>query len=196
MASTPNVCRIASADRAPLRIGLLLDSSDEISAFAARIIEDIEASNFSRIELLVVKQANAGRQAPGTRPDSPSRIRSCHARAGCLLLFCSASLTGDWQIHPANPISTDIRRNRGCQPSLSQSQPPDQAQADTVTGPLSNKIMELSRERHSERHVKTIDPEHSKGFSEVHYNCAGKAELSDGRSPAPLRRVLAPDGES
>jgi hypothetical protein len=50
-------------------MGFLLDSSDESSAFTARIIEDIKASNFARIELLVVKQANAERLGPGSRPD-------------------------------------------------------------------------------------------------------------------------------
>jgi hypothetical protein len=121
MVSAPNSYRISSADRAPLRIDLLQDSSDEISTFTARIIEDIKASNFARIELLVVKQANAERQAPGTRPDSRSlrllrRIsdpKLTSARAGCLLLFYSASLTGDWHFHPGSPISTDICRDRG-----------------------------------------------------------------------------------
>jgi hypothetical protein len=36
-----------------------------------------------------------------------------HPRAGSLLLFYSKSLTGPWLFHPDNPISTDIRRNRG-----------------------------------------------------------------------------------
>src|SRR5262249_30601740 len=35
------------------------------------------------------------------------------SRAGCLFLFYSESLTGEWKFHPSNPTSTDIRNNRG-----------------------------------------------------------------------------------
>jgi hypothetical protein len=123
------------------------------------------------------------------------------ARAGCLLLFYSASLTGDWHFHPANPISTDIRRNRGAGRvfrSHNRLIRPSQSCAPSYGYSVAlNEIMALSRERYSERHLKTIGPEHWKGLSGIHtYNCAGKVELIDGRSPAPLRRVLAPDGES
>jgi hypothetical protein len=204
MVSTPNsYYRISSADRVPLRIDLLLDSSDEISAFAARIIEDIKASNFARIELLVVKQANAGRQAPATRPDSRSlrllrrisdpKLTSARWSSFALLFgiahrkLANSSRRSNFHRHLQKPR---------CRPSLSQSKPPDQARADSVTASLSNKIMELSRERYSERHMKTIGPEHWKGLSDIHYNRAGKVELIDGRSPAPLRRVLAAGGES
>jgi hypothetical protein len=64
-----NYFRISSVDRPPLRIGLLLDSHDEIPAFFARIIEDIKASNFAGIELLVVRKT-AGNSAPGRPPNS------------------------------------------------------------------------------------------------------------------------------
>src|SRR2546427_8031207 len=57
MVSTPaSYYRISSAVRPPLRVGLLLDSRDETSAFFARNIEEIKASNFTKIELLVVKR--------------------------------------------------------------------------------------------------------------------------------------------
>ena len=75
MASTPSsYYRISSADRGPLRIGLLLDSRDEISAFFARIIEDIKASNFAGIELLVVRKTTAGRARLG-KPASSRALR-------------------------------------------------------------------------------------------------------------------------
>src|SRR5579863_2278816 len=54
-----NYYRISSAGRAPLRTGLLLDSVYEIPAFTATIIEDIKASNFAGIELLIVRKAKA-----------------------------------------------------------------------------------------------------------------------------------------
>src|SRR5258707_553227 len=70
MGRTPNsYYRISFAGRPPLRIGLLLDSRDEISDFFAGIIEDIKASNFAGIELLVIRKT-AGRLAPGKPPNS------------------------------------------------------------------------------------------------------------------------------
>ena len=119
------------------------------------------------------------------------------ARAGCLLLFYSASLTGDWHFHPANPISTDIRRNRGAGRVFrihNRMIRPSQSCAPSYGYSVAlNEITELSRQRYSERHVKTIAPEHWEGLSGVHtYNWAGHLELIDGRTPAPLNRVLLP----
>jgi hypothetical protein len=45
---------------APLRIGLLLDSREKIPALFAAIVQDIQASNFASIELLVVRKAARG----------------------------------------------------------------------------------------------------------------------------------------
>jgi hypothetical protein len=123
------------------------------------------------------------------------------ARAGALLLLYSASLTGDWHFHPANPISTDIRRNRGAGRvfrSHNRMIRPSQSCAPSYGYSVAfNEILELSRERYSERQVKTIGPEHWEGLSGIHtYNCAGNVELIDGRSPAPLKRVLASGREA
>src|SRR5690348_17615434 len=68
--------RISSADRPPLRIGLLLDSRDEISAFFAKIVEDIKSSNFARIELLIVSK---------TPVDNPTTRKVPHSRAARFL---------------------------------------------------------------------------------------------------------------
>ncbi len=118
-----------------------------------------------------------------------------HPGAGCLILFYSESLTGDWHFHPANPISTDIRRNRGAgrvfrdQDRLIR---PSQSCAPTYGYSVDfNEITELSRERYSERPLKTITPGHWAGLSGIHtYNQAGKIEFIDGRTPVPLKRVL------
>jgi len=59
--------RNSSATRPPLRIGLLLDSQEKISASFARIIADIKASNFTEIELLVVRTTTP---APDHPPNS------------------------------------------------------------------------------------------------------------------------------
>jgi hypothetical protein len=117
--------------------------------------------------------------------------------AGCLVLFYSESLTGDWHFHPANPISTDIRQmrcagrvfrtdNRLIRPS--QSGAPDYGYSITF-----NEITALSKHHYSEQPVKTITPEHWPGLAGIHtYNGAGSIELIDGRSPVPLKRVHAP----
>ncbi len=118
--------------------------------------------------------------------------------AGSLLLFYSASLTGDWNFHPANPISTDIRNNRGAGCILRSNNRlirPSQSGAPTYGYSIAfHEITELSRKRYSERLLKTITPEHWKGISGIHtYNSAGNLELIDGRSPVPLKRVQPSD---
>src|SRR3989442_10855669 len=50
--------RLSPAVRPPLRIGLLLDTA-KVSAFCARVIEDIQCSNFARIELVAFRKSPA-----------------------------------------------------------------------------------------------------------------------------------------
>ncbi|MGA2003986.1 MAG: hypothetical protein ABSG70_11420, partial [Terriglobales bacterium] len=64
--------RFSAADRPPLRIGLLLDDS-KLSRFSARIIEDIQASNFARIELLVFKKKTT--PSPAANQPKPGGLR-------------------------------------------------------------------------------------------------------------------------
>jgi hypothetical protein len=120
------------------------------------------------------------------------------ARSGCLLLFYAASLTGEWHFHPENPISTDIRTNRGAGRvfySRDRLIRPSQSCAPSYGYSVGfNEITELSRQRYSERPLKTIAPEHWEGLSGIHtYNSAGHVELIDGRTRAPLNRVQLPD---
>ena len=65
-----NYFRVSSADRNPLRVGLLLDSQHAVPAFAATAIEDIQASNFAEIQLLVTRKNSAGTPAPNQPPNS------------------------------------------------------------------------------------------------------------------------------
>ena len=114
--------------------------------------------------------------------------------AGCLLLFYSTSLTGTWHFHPANPISTDIQRNRGAGRVFRSGDRlirPSQSCAPTYGYSFAfNEITELSKQRYSERPLKTISPEHWQGVAGVHtYNRLGNVELIDGRTPVPLKRV-------
>ena len=116
------------------------------------------------------------------------------SRAGCLLLFYSTSLTGEWHFHPANPISTDIRRNRGAGRVFWNHDRlirPSQSCAPSYGYSVAfNEITELSTQRYSERHLTTITPEHWKGFLGIHtYNSAGTIELIDGRVRAKRKLV-------
>jgi hypothetical protein len=115
-------------------------------------------------------------------------------RAGSLLLFCSASLTGEWRFHPANPISTDIRRNRGagrvfqngdCLIRPSQSCAPSYGYSIAF-----NEITELTPQRYAERTLRTITPEHWDRLSGIHtFNQSGNVEWIDGSTPTPARKV-------
>jgi hypothetical protein len=120
------------------------------------------------------------------------------SRAGCLLLFYSTSLTGEWHFHPANPVSTDIRTNRGAGRVFSSSNRlirPSQACAPSYGYSLTfNEIVGLSPQHYSERPLKTITPDHWPGLSGVHtYNAVGNVELIDGCSFVPRKRVQLPD---
>ena len=55
--------RTSSSGRPPLRIGLLLDSEETIPAFVAAIIQEINSTNFARVELVVA----AGVMSDGTK---------------------------------------------------------------------------------------------------------------------------------
>lgn len=117
------------------------------------------------------------------------------ARAGSLLLFSSGFLTGDWHFHPANPISTDIRRNRGAgRVFLSRGRliRPSQSCAPSYGYSFTfNEITELSAQRYSERPLRTITPGSCAGLTGIHtYNCDGKVEVIDGSTRLPLKRVI------
>jgi hypothetical protein len=120
-----------------------------------------------------------------------------HPRAGSLLLFYANLLTGPWRFHPANPISTDIRRNRGGGRIIQTGDRlirPSQCCAPTYGYSLGfNEVTELSPKGYAERPLATITPEHWKNFSGVHtYNRAGRIEWIDGCRTMPLKRVANP----
>jgi hypothetical protein len=116
------------------------------------------------------------------------------SRAGCLFLFYSESLTGEWKLHPSNPISTDIRNNRGAgKVFLSGGRliRPSQSCCPIYGYSFSfNEIAELSREHYSEQPLRTITPWN--GLCAVHtYNRTGNVELIDGAAMMPLKKLLS-----
>jgi hypothetical protein len=117
-------------------------------------------------------------------------------RTTTLFLFYAESLAGEWHLHPANPISTDVRNNRGAGRVFqaggrwirpSQSASPIYGYSFTL-----NEITEISRDRYVERPMHTVTPEFWQGLRGVHtYNCVGNIELIDG-----LRMIKASTASS
>jgi len=103
-------------------------------------------------------------------------------------------LTGDWKFHPANPISTDIRKNRGAGNVFLANRRlirPSQSCSPIYGYSFSfNEITELSKEHYAEQQLRTIIPWN--GFCAVHtYNRAGNVELIDRAVMMPLRKLLS-----
>jgi hypothetical protein len=116
-------------------------------------------------------------------------------RAGSLLLLYSESLTGPWHFHPANPISTDARYNRGAGLVFEAGGRlfrPSQSCCPTYGYSFSlNEITELTPTKYSEHELLKVTPEFWKGFSAVHtYNRTGNIELIDGAKLTPLKHLL------
>ena len=111
------------------------------------------------------------------------------ARSGSLLLFYADALNEKWYFHPANPISCDIRNNRGAGRVFNTGNHlirPSQSGCPIYGYSLSlNKITELSPNKYAEYSLKTITPWN--GLSGVHtYNWAGNVEMIDGQRAKPI----------
>src|SRR4029077_14583643 len=70
--------RTSSSSHPPLRIGLLLDGV-KLSRFFATIIEDIQASNFAKIELLIFRKFAEKPPEPTRSPVAKAARRLLHA---------------------------------------------------------------------------------------------------------------------
>jgi len=114
-------------------------------------------------------------------------------RAGQLLLFYADSLISDLHFHPANPISTDVRTNRGAGRIIETRDGlirPSQSCSPTYGYSLSfQKITELTKTAYSESCVRTIEPWEE--LAGVHsYARAGDVELIDAKTFVPLKKLL------
>ena len=104
-----------------------------------------------------------------------------------LLLFHAASLTGEWIYHPANPISTDVRRARGAGAIFSAAGRRFRPSQDGSRGYgwsfTLNEIVTLTPEEYRERPTLTVDPSWSPGLIGTHtYGRCGAVEIVDGCS--------------
>ena len=114
-------------------------------------------------------------------------------RSSCLFLFYAERLSGEWQFHPANPISTDARNNRGAGRIFSaggrllrpsQSCCPVYGYSFTL-----NEIIRLSTSEYAERPLREFHPE-ALGVQATHtYNWIPGAEVIDGAVMTPLAKV-------
>jgi hypothetical protein len=111
-----------------------------------------------------------------------------------LWLFSADSITGEWSPHPANPILTDARRDRGAGAIFRHNGKLIRPSQDgTVTYGHSftfNEILQLDRDCYRETPVITVGPESVRNLEGTHTYChAGEFEIIDGCSRWPLGRV-------
>jgi hypothetical protein len=115
------------------------------------------------------------------------------ARTQQLWLFFAESLTGSWTPHPANPISTDVRNNRGAGALFRQNGKlirPSQDCSGWYGGSFAfNEIVALTPDRYEERPVITIKP--MKGFIGTHtYSRSGRIEIIETCALVPEAAVV------
>jgi hypothetical protein len=111
-----------------------------------------------------------------------------------LWLFSADSLTGAWQPHPANPISTDVRTSRGAGAIFRSNgrlvRPSQDCSATYGHSFTLNEIVALDEERYEERPAVTVGP--LPGFLGTHtYGRLDGLEVIDGCVATPMRRTSA-----
>ncbi|MGH9611521.1 MAG: glucosamine inositolphosphorylceramide transferase family protein [Bryobacteraceae bacterium] len=104
-----------------------------------------------------------------------------------LMLFYANSLTGKWQYHPANPISSNIRRARAAGRIIwdgSRLLRPSQDGAPAYGHSFSfNEILTLTKAEYRERVFREISPTWEKNLIGTHtYNSCPGFEVVDGRA--------------
>ena len=109
------------------------------------------------------------------------------------LLFSAGSLTGDWEAHPGNPISSDVRfaRNAG---AIFREQGKLFRPAQNCTGNYGRsmslrEIVTLNPDKYVERGALDISPDPSWRYIGMHtYNFSGHVEVIDGVKVEPKSR--------
>ena len=114
-------------------------------------------------------------------------------RSSCLFLFYAERLTGEWRFHPSNPISTDVRNNRGAGRIFwadsrfirpSQSCAPVYGYSFTL-----NEITRLSTTEYAERPLLECRPETLSMQATHTYNWIHGVEMIDGARMTPLAKT-------
>lgn len=120
-----------------------------------------------------------------------------HGGSGELWLFSSSSIDGDWQAHPASPISTDVRtcRNAGaivCDRGR-RFRPSQDGSGGYGSRFTLQEIIELDAHTYRERAHVTFEPDHARGEIGAHtYARLGDLEAIDVCTMRRLRDVATP----
>jgi hypothetical protein len=110
-----------------------------------------------------------------------------------LYLFHADSLTGDWKLHPANPVCSDERRARGAGALFTTDGRLIRPSQDcTVTYGYSfswNEVTKLTPDDYEEQPLFTVLPHWSPGLAGTHtYNRTANVEVVDGKIESRLSR--------
>ncbi len=111
-----------------------------------------------------------------------------------LWLFYASTLTGEWTPHPANPISTDVRKSRGAGAIFRSNgklfRPSQDCSKIYGYSFTLNEIVTLDPDRYDEKQYVTVDPLWAPGLIGTHtYSRAGRIEVIDGCVSLPASRV-------
>lgn len=111
-----------------------------------------------------------------------------------LWLFSAPELTAKWTPHPANPISTDVRKSRGAGAIFRRNgkliRPSQDCSGHYGRSFMLNEIVTLNSDRYEERSGITVDPTWAHGLVGTHtYSHLGDLEVIDGCVPLPVARV-------
>jgi hypothetical protein len=111
-----------------------------------------------------------------------------------LWLFSASTLSGKWTPHPANPISTDVRKSRGAGAIFRHNgkvlRPSQDCSGHYGRSFTLNEIVALDGERYEETPCVTVDPIWAPGLVGTHsYSHIGQVEVIDGCMPLPAARV-------
>ena len=111
-----------------------------------------------------------------------------------LWLFSATTLTGEWTPHPGNPISTDVRNNRGAGAVFRHDgklfRPSQDCGKHEGYSFTLNQIVTLDRYQYQEKPCVTINPLWAPGLVGTHtYSHVGQVEIVDGCEPVPARSV-------
>ena len=115
-------------------------------------------------------------------------------RAGMLMLFHASTLDGPWAAHPLNPISQDVRTNRGAGNLIEDGErlvrPSQDGSRGYGSGLTFSEILLMTPTDYLERPVARVTPDAVPGLVGLHtYNQVGDIEVIDGKTSVSRRTV-------
>jgi hypothetical protein len=122
-------------------------------------------------------------------------VQEPRGKAGMLMLFSAATIDGEWVPHPLNPISQDVRTNRGAGGLFLDGRRLVRPSQDGSHGYgyqiAFNEVLVLSETDYRERTTTVVGPGSANGFLGFHtYARLGDLEAIDGKVARPRRDVV------